>query len=96
MQITVLDRIDGGISVLLRCPGFKPAADMSVDKVTVDLVVSPRELVEGGKELSKALALIVQSFGHDIVLQYLQRFEKRCNIEGVKPMPAPGMYIYLC
>jgi hypothetical protein len=70
---------------------------MSVDKVTVDIFASPRELAEGGKVLSKAIALLVQGFGHDIALPYLQRFSRRCIIEGVKAPSAPRKYhLTLC
>lgn len=89
-----LDHLDGGISLLLRCPGFQPTGDFSTENITVDVIASPRELAEGGKQLSKVLALMVQSFGHEVVFPYLKRFTKRCIIEGVKALPAPRMYIF--
>ncbi|KAG6905187.1 hypothetical protein DXG01_004375 [Tephrocybe rancida] len=89
--VSALDRLDGGISVFLRCPGFQAPASMGTDSVTVDLVVPPRELLapEGGKELSKALALMVQAFGKDVALPYLARFNQRCRAEGVVAPPVP-------
>jgi len=35
------DRLDGGITLLLRCAGVKSAPMQTVDKVTVDLYVTP-------------------------------------------------------
>ncbi|KAG6908714.1 hypothetical protein DXG01_003559 [Tephrocybe rancida] len=87
--ITALDRADGGISTLLRSPGFQPSINMGAENVTVDLIVSPRELLEAEKELSKALALITQSFAQDIVIPHMFRFNQRCIIEGVIAPPAP-------
>ncbi|KAG6912195.1 hypothetical protein DXG01_016586, partial [Tephrocybe rancida] len=88
--VTTLDKLDGGISVLLHCPGFKASPGMSAEKVTVDLIISPQELSEAGnKELSKALAIMVQSFAKDVVLPYLERFNKRCIVEGIAAPPPP-------
>ncbi|KAG6914523.1 hypothetical protein DXG01_016788 [Tephrocybe rancida] len=89
--ISALDRLDGGFSVLLRCPGSQVSADMGTEGVAVDLVVQPRELLapEGGKELTKALALLVQAFGKDVALPYLTRFNQRCRVEGVTAPPVP-------
>ncbi|KAG6912778.1 hypothetical protein DXG01_012233 [Tephrocybe rancida] len=87
-----LDQLDGGISVLLRCPGFKVPA-IGTEGVTVDLAFPPRELAAGGKELSKTLCLLIQSFGNDIALPYLRRFEKRCLAEGVLPPSPPAMQL---
>ncbi|KAI5987667.1 hypothetical protein EDD15DRAFT_2173313, partial [Pisolithus albus] len=43
--ITMQDRLDGGISVLLRCPGFEYSDDITADGVTIDVYVTPRELL---------------------------------------------------
>ncbi|KAG6875862.1 hypothetical protein C0992_001988 [Termitomyces sp. T32_za158] len=94
-SITAMDVVDGGISILLRCPGFIPSPNMTSDKLTVDLFVSPREVAEGGKELSKHLALLVQAFGVDIALPYLQRFSDRCGKEDVNAPKAPANGKYL-
>lgn len=89
MQATTLDLIDGGISVILRCPGH-PTAPVSLENLTVDIYVTPRELTEGGKQISERVALLVQEFGANIALPHLHRFQKLCSMEGIKPLPAPG------
>ncbi|KAG6909304.1 hypothetical protein DXG01_001103, partial [Tephrocybe rancida] len=88
-KITMLDRLDGGISVFLHCPGFQISANSGADDVTVDIVFPPRELAEGGRGLSKTLALMAQTFASEIVLPYLERFRQRCLVEGVTAPPAP-------
>ncbi|KAG6904242.1 hypothetical protein DXG01_011512, partial [Tephrocybe rancida] len=83
----VLDRLDGGISLILRCPGFVLDRPIQADDLTVDVLFSPRETTESGKELSKFLALTVQAFAHDCVVPYLHRFAQRCIQESVIPPP---------
>ncbi|KAG6904702.1 hypothetical protein DXG01_007815, partial [Tephrocybe rancida] len=48
-DVTSLDRIDGGISLLLRCAGSPVEPHTRVDDITVDVLMSPHEMVEGGK-----------------------------------------------
>ncbi|KAG6903900.1 hypothetical protein DXG01_014074, partial [Tephrocybe rancida] len=86
---TALDRLDGGISLLLRCPGYLTGTAIQADALTVDVLFSPRECEAGGTELSRFLALAVQSFGSECVLPYLHRFTSRCAVESVTPRPAP-------
>lgn len=64
---------------------------MSLENLTVDVYISPRELTEGGKQVSERVALLVQEFGANLALPHLRRFQARCSMEGVKPLPAPGM-----
>jgi hypothetical protein len=59
--------------------------------MTIDTYISLHELKKGGKDLMKHIALLVQSFGTDIALPHLCRFEARCAVEGVRPPPAPGI-----
>jgi hypothetical protein len=92
-QITALDRIDGGITILLRSPGYRVQGDIAVEKITVDTYVSPRELKEGGKEMSKHVALMVQSFGAELAVPHLRRFNARCVVEGLNPAAAISMFL---
>jgi hypothetical protein len=87
MKTATLDRADGGITLVLRCPGHQATL---VENLTVDTYISPRELKEGGKELSKRIALIIQAFGTNIALPYLHRFAKRCHTEQVEPPFSPS------
>ncbi|RDB15155.1 hypothetical protein Hypma_004865 [Hypsizygus marmoreus] len=93
--ITTLDRLDGGLSLLIRCPGHQGPTSLNIDNAqntTLDVYASPRELVEGGQALSKSIALIIQSFGTNIALPFLGRFVQRCKAENVNvPLaPRPG------
>lgn len=39
------DRLDGGISIILRCPGFESSDILTPNKITVDIYVTPRKLI---------------------------------------------------
>lgn len=73
---------------MLRCPGQQPVS--VVEDLTVDAYISPRELKEGGKELNKHLALMVQTFGTEVALPHLRRFARRCFVEEIEPPTAPS------
>ncbi|KAG2338065.1 hypothetical protein BDR05DRAFT_855841, partial [Suillus weaverae] len=45
-SIAMQDCLDGGISILIRCPGFKADTTPSPEEVALDLYVTPRELQE--------------------------------------------------
>lgn len=90
MKAATLDRADGGITLILRCPGQQPT---SVEDLTVDTYISPRELNEGSKDLTKHIALIIQAFGADVALPYLQRFTKRCLAEQIELPFAPSKFL---
>jgi hypothetical protein len=59
--------------------------------MTVNAYISPHELKEGRKDLTKHIALMVQSFGADIALPHVHCFEACCAVEGVRPPSPPGM-----
>ncbi|KAI5989960.1 hypothetical protein EDD15DRAFT_2134850, partial [Pisolithus albus] len=40
--ITMQDRLDGGISILIRCPGTE--IPTSTEELTVDIYITPREV----------------------------------------------------
>jgi hypothetical protein len=64
---------------------------VKAEKITVDTYVSPRELKEGRKEMSKQVALLIQAFGAELAIAHLDRFQACCVLEGVQPPSAPGM-----
>ncbi|KAG6905228.1 hypothetical protein DXG01_004080, partial [Tephrocybe rancida] len=90
--VTTLDRADGGMSILLRIPGFLSPDNLEAKALTVDVVVPPRERLEGGKDFSKAVAMLIQTFGCDLALPYLKRFQERCTAEGVVAPPPPSLF----
>jgi hypothetical protein len=79
------DRLDGGISLLIRCPGFKTDTTPSPEEVAVDLYVTPRELQENSERIGGDVAILVQAFCEEFVVPHMERFMKRCCIEGVEP-----------
>jgi hypothetical protein len=87
----VLDHIDGGLTVLLRCPGFKIEGARKAEKITVDTYVSPCKLKEGRKEMSKQVALLIQVFGAELAVDHLDHFQAHCVLEGIQLPSAPGM-----
>jgi hypothetical protein len=94
VKVTALDSVDGGISLFLHCPGFKADQKLSVADISVDLFISPRELVEGRIEMSKAIALMVQSFSDHVALPHLCSFQLQCKGEGIKAPPLPGRFFF--
>jgi len=77
----------------MRCPGYKAPKDITVENVTVDIYASPRELGEAG-EISKHVAILVQTFGQDFVLPHLRRFAARCRTENIDSPQPPCMFIF--
>ena len=78
------DRLDGGISVLVRCPGFDAQPDTTTDKIPVDVYVTPRELLRN-ERINGDTAMLVQAFCQDFAIPHLGRFVKRCRVESIQP-----------
>jgi hypothetical protein len=79
------DRLDGGISLLVRCPGFKAGHSLSPEQVAVDLYITPRELHENSARIGGDIAVLVQAFCEEFVIPHMQRFNERCHIENIEP-----------
>ncbi|TFK67056.1 hypothetical protein BDN72DRAFT_859416 [Pluteus cervinus] len=82
----VLDRIDGGVTLLMRCPGCVLPDGATVKDITLDTYTTRLALKTGGREFQRAAVKLCQKFGEDIVLPHLRDFAQRCNIEGL-PIP---------
>ncbi|KAF8441340.1 hypothetical protein L210DRAFT_824634, partial [Boletus edulis BED1] len=80
--VTMQDRLDGGISVLLRCPGFQSHIPLTADQITVDAYVTPRELIRN-EHVSGDMAVLVQAFCEEFAIPHMQRFAERCTVESV-------------
>lgn len=80
------DRLDGGISLLIRCMGYEIPSNMnmSADKVNVDVYITPRELLRN-ECVNGDTAMLVQAFCQDFALPHLERFKERCKIESIHP-----------
>lgn len=85
------DRIDGGITLLIRSCGYALSEKIcpQASDVALDVYYSPRELAEGGLTMQSDIAIIMQAFTKDFVIPHLQHFTERCRIEGVNPPNPP-------
>ncbi|KAG1900179.1 uncharacterized protein F5891DRAFT_1188877 [Suillus fuscotomentosus] len=83
--ITMQDRLDGGISLLIRCGGIEAGPNISPEQVPIDLYITPRELQETGQRIGGDLAVLVQAFAQEFAVPHLHRFMQRCTAENVKP-----------
>jgi hypothetical protein len=96
--MTVQDRIDGGITILMRCPGYT-SVDLTVEDITLDVYITPREILQTKDEMSKHIAILAQNFAQNIVIPHLYRFAERCHTEKVVPLQCPrksGIGILRC
>jgi len=85
-QITMLDRIDAGFSVLLHVPGFlTPGTSLTLDNITVHAYLSPRELDHNRQALESPIARIVQIFAEDIALPHVHRARNYRARSGIPP-----------
>jgi hypothetical protein len=89
------DRLNGGISIILRCPGFKLSNTLTPDKITVDVYVTPRELIQS-ERVSGAMGMLVQAFCEDFIVPYMECFTKRCKVESVQAPGPRGELHYMC
>ena len=81
------DRLDGGISLLIRCPGSEPLSNLAAEKITLDICVTPHKLVHN-ERVSGNTAMLIQAFSQEFALPHLQHFAERCKIESIKaPKP---------
>lgn len=78
------DRLDGGISLLIRCPGSNTTSTLSAERIAVDLYVTPRELHEVRERIGGDVSVLVQAFCEEFAIPHLRRFTERCRIEGVQ------------
>ncbi|KAG1771090.1 hypothetical protein EV702DRAFT_928738, partial [Suillus placidus] len=60
--LTTQDCLDGGFSILIRCPGSHIAETISPEHVVVDLYVTPRELHEESEQIGGDVSVLVQAF----------------------------------
>ncbi|KAG1775915.1 hypothetical protein EV702DRAFT_941657, partial [Suillus placidus] len=79
--ITMQDRLDGGISLLIQCAGSDA---ISPEKIPLDLYVTPREMHEVPQQTGGDVAVLVQVFAQEFAIPHLECFTKRCAIEKIK------------
>ncbi|KAG1802712.1 uncharacterized protein HD556DRAFT_1196475, partial [Suillus plorans] len=56
--VCMQDRLDGGISLLIRCPGSHATSTLSAEHVAVDLYVTPRELHEVREQIGGDVSVL--------------------------------------
>ncbi|KIK21242.1 hypothetical protein PISMIDRAFT_104345 [Pisolithus microcarpus 441] len=83
--ITLQDRLDGGLSVLIRCPGSD--SPVAAEKLSVDVYITPHEVL-GNERVSGDSAMLVQAFCQEFAIPHLRRFTERCKIESIR-VPKP-------
>ncbi|KAG1764089.1 hypothetical protein EV702DRAFT_1051461 [Suillus placidus] len=83
--VAMQDCIDGGISLLIRCPGSEVSSTIAPEELALDLYVTPRELQETPERIGGDVAALVQAFAAEFALPHLRRFSKCCAIEHIKP-----------
>ncbi|KAG1848570.1 hypothetical protein F4604DRAFT_1935349 [Suillus subluteus] len=67
---------------------------MSPEKIPLDLYITPHKLQEVPQQIGGDVAVLVQAFAQEFVIQHLQRFAKRCAIENIKPPQSfPAIHI---
>ncbi|KAF8131400.1 hypothetical protein EV363DRAFT_1165026 [Boletus edulis] len=94
--ITMQDRLDGGISILIRCPGYDLRPKLTVEKIAVDVYITPRELSRN-ERVNGDTAMLVQAFCEEFAIPHMSRFVERCNVESLEsPLKSQSMYICCC
>ncbi|KAG1836618.1 hypothetical protein F4604DRAFT_1943019 [Suillus subluteus] len=83
------DRLDGGLSLLIRCPGSHFTETTTPDRIAVDLYITPRELREAPDQIGGDVSVLVQAFCEEFAMPHLRRFMERCSIENITP---PNQY----
>ncbi|KAF8120561.1 hypothetical protein EV363DRAFT_1091122, partial [Boletus edulis] len=81
------DHLDGGISVLLRCPGFTAQQQLAPEDIVADVYITPHVLHAAPQRMSEGIALLVQGFCQEMALPHLHEFTKSCDIEDIAHAP---------
>ncbi|KAG6377658.1 hypothetical protein JVT61DRAFT_14423 [Boletus reticuloceps] len=77
------DWLDGGISFLVRCPGFEPPDNVTPNKITMDVYITLRELIRS-KWVSGDTAMLIQAYCEEFVIPHMQHFKEHCKIESIQ------------
>lgn len=85
------DWLDGRLSILIRCSGSDLPSNLAINKLTVDLYVTPRELVRN-ECVSGDAAVLMQAFCKDFSLPHLEHFVERCKIESMRIPKSCGAF----
>ncbi|KAG2151062.1 uncharacterized protein EDB93DRAFT_1083700 [Suillus bovinus] len=83
--VAMQDRLDGRISLVIRCPGSEATPTLSPEHLSLDLYITPRELCESPDRIGGDISVMVQAFEEEFAVPHLRHFTERCHIEGVVP-----------
>ncbi|KAG0708286.1 hypothetical protein DFH29DRAFT_774834, partial [Suillus ampliporus] len=61
--LAMQDRLDGGISILMRCAGSEAPESHSPEQFTIDLYIMPRKYREVPEHIGGDVSALVQAFG---------------------------------
>ncbi|KAG9310200.1 hypothetical protein JVU11DRAFT_9841 [Chiua virens] len=76
------DRLDGGVSLLLRCPGFIARPNLGPENIIADVYITPCTFNAAHQKMSESVAILIQGFCQEFALPHLHSFTKSCNIEA--------------
>lgn len=79
------DRLNGGISLLIHCPGSEATPTLLPEHLSVDVYITLHELDETPDRIGGDISVLVQAFSEEFTVPHLQHFTDRCRIEGVVP-----------
>ncbi|KAG1816410.1 uncharacterized protein BJ212DRAFT_1480862 [Suillus subaureus] len=79
------DRLDGGISLLIHCPGSQVTDSLTAEHIAVNVYVTPHELHKFPEQVGGDISLFVQGFCEQMAKHHLQCFTERCHIEDIQP-----------
>jgi hypothetical protein len=88
-QLTALDRIDGGFTVMMRCVGKVPpktGPTWTLDDLELLVYLPLREVDEYRYDLQWPIGQIAQLFGREIALPHLHHLLSCCRVSKVEPM----------
>ncbi|KAK2460042.1 hypothetical protein APHAL10511_007965 [Amanita phalloides] len=94
--LTALDRIDGGVSLLIWSPGFTIPPDFSLNGIALDTYITTRAIVEAEDIVQAVLASFIQVFGKGVVLPHLHHFTKKGKTERINVPFELGHVTRLC
>ena len=94
-KITSQDCIDGGLTMLMRAPGYWINEMIHMEDLAVDVYFTPHEVLEGSDQLKSDLTIFIQTFGQGLLMPYLHRLKSHAKAEATTPqMSLPGMIFF--
>jgi hypothetical protein len=87
-QLAALDRLDGGFSLFICCPGALPAKpEFAPEDITLRCYVPPREIgIVGGAD--DHITKILRYFVENIAFHHLRRLKERSSVAKIPALDA--------